>query len=287
MLTGTVPFTASDPMGWVHCHIARQPVPPSQRAKGVPEPVSAIVSKLLAKTAEERYQTAAGLEADLRRCRAERQSLGRIDPFAIGTCDTSDRLLMPEKLYGRDRECQILLDAFDRVVATGEPALVLVSGYSGIGKSSVVNELQKVIVPRGMFISGKFDQYKREIPYTTLAQAFQNLIRQILSKSDAKLGRWREALQEALGSSAQLIINLIPELEIVIGQQPPVPEIPHAEAENRLHTAFRSFLGVFARPEHPLALFLDDLQWVDTATLKLLEVFSTQPEVARARENTR
>jgi PAS domain S-box-containing protein len=280
MLTGTLPFSASDPMGWVHCHIARQPVPPAQRAKDIPETVSAIVLRLLAKSAEERYQTAAGLEADLRRCLAEWESVKRIEAFTLGTHDISDRLLMPEKLYGRDRESQILLDSFNQVVLTGKPILVLVSGYSGIGKSSIVNELHKAIVqPRGIFISGKFDQYKRDIPYATLAHTFQALVRQILGKSDAEVSHWRELLQEALGTNAQLIVNLIPEIELVIGKQPPVPEISPMEAESRFHAVFRSFLGAFARKEHPLALFLDDLQWLDTATLKLLQYFMTQPDV--------
>ena len=195
MLTGTLPFTAADPMEWVHCHIARQPMPPDERVAGIPGPLSAIVMKLLAKTAEDRYQTAAGVEADLRRCLAEWEAQGRIEPFPLGAHDASDRLLIPEKLYGREAEIDTLLAAFDRVVADGTPELVLVSGYSGIGKSSVVNELHKALVPpRGLFAAGKFDQYKRDIPYATLAQAFQSLVRQILGKSDAELSRWRDAL---------------------------------------------------------------------------------------------
>src|SRR6202050_4326569 len=279
MLTGTLPFSATDPLGWVHCHIARQPIPPSERA-AVPEALSAISMKLLAKNAEERYQTAAGLEADLRRCLTEFQSHGRIDSFALGAHDSSDRLLIPEKLYGREREVDALLAAFDRVVAQGNPELVLVSGYSGVGKSSVVNELHKALVPpRGLFAAGKFDQYKRDIPYATLAQAFQTLIRQILVKSEAEVGQWRHALQEALGANGQLIINLIPELEFIVGKQPPVPDLPPRDAQNRFQMVFRRFLGAFARPEHPLALFLDDLQWLDAATLDLLEHLATNPEV--------
>src|SRR5262245_33621221 len=189
MLTGGLPFTAADPMEWVHCHIARQPVPPAERLKSVPGSVSAIIMKLLAKTAEERYQTAAGVESDLRRCLAEWESRGRIDEFPLGEHDTPDRLMIPEKLYGRAREIETLLASFDRIVAGGRPELVLVSGYSGIGKSSVVNELHKPLVPpRGMFASGKFDQYKRDIPYATLAQAFQSLIRPLLGKNEAELG---------------------------------------------------------------------------------------------------
>src|SRR6202165_56323 len=265
MLTGALPFAAADPLEWVHCHIARQPTLPGERAT-VSEPLSAITMKLLAKNAEERYQTASGLEADLRRCLAEWQSHGRIDPFPLGAHDSSGRLLIPEKLYGREREIDALLAAFDRVVAQGTPELVLVSGYSGVGKSSVVNELHKALVPpRGLFASGKFDQYQRDIPYATLAQAFQTLVRQILVKSEAEVSRWRHALQEALGSNGQLIINLIPELEFLIGKQPPVPDLPPQDAQNRFQLVFRRFLGAFARPEHPLALFLDDLQWMDAA----------------------
>jgi predicted ATPase/signal transduction histidine kinase/ActR/RegA family two-component response regulator len=280
MLTGTLPFTACDPMEWVHCHIARQPVQPSERSRGVPAPVSAIILKLLAKTAEERYQTAAGVEADLRRCLGEWEAGRDIDAFTLGMHDTSDRLLMPEKLYGRDQERAALIGAFDRVVATGTPVLVLVSGYSGIGKSSVVHELHKAIVlPRGIFLSGKFDQYRRDIPYATLAQAFRTFIHQILSESEVQVERWRNAIRESVGPNGQLIVSLIPELEFVIGKQPPVAPLPATEAESRFHLVFRSFLGVFARKEHPLALFLDDLQWLDAATLKLLEHLVTHPDV--------
>src|SRR6202790_4695869 len=220
MLTGQLPFVAADPMEWVHCHIARQPVPPNEQFAGVPEPLSAIVMRLLAKTAEERYQTAAGVEADLRRCLAEWEAAGRIGPFPLGAHDASDRLLIPEKLYGREREINALLASFDRVVTNGTPELVLVSGYSGIGKSSVVHELHKVLVPpRGLFASGKFDQYKRDIPYATLPQAVRSLVPPSLGQRDAELGRWRAALREALGPSGQLIVNLVPEIELVIGRQ--------------------------------------------------------------------
>ena len=278
MLTGSLPFAATDPMEWVHCHIARQPVPPSQRVEGVPPAISAIVMKLLAKTAEERYQTAIGVEYDLRRCLDAEP--GSIAPFPLGTHDISDQLRIPEKLYGRAHEIDTLLASFDRVVASGTPELVLVSGYSGIGKSSVVNELHKVLVPpRGLFASGKFDQYKRDIPYATLAQAFQSLIRPLLGKSEAELRNWRDALREALGPNGLLMVDLVPELKLVIGEQLPVPELPPQDAQRRFQLVFRRFIGVFARPEHPLALFLDDLQWLDAATLDLLEDLLTRPDV--------
>ena len=280
MLTGRLPFTASDPMEWVHCHIARQPAPPSERLKNVPGSVSAIIMKLLAKTAEERYQTAVGAESDLRRCLAEWETQRRIDEFALGEHDTPDRLLIPEKLYGRESEIEALVAAFDRVVAGARPELVLVSGYSGIGKSSVVNELHKVLVPpRGLFASGKFDQYKRDIPYATLAQAFQGLLRPLLSKSEAELSKWRDTLREALDPNGQLIVDLVPELKLIIGEQPPVPEVPPQDAQRRFQLVLRRFISVFARPEHPLALFLDDLQWLDAATLDLLEDLLTRTDV--------
>src|SRR5438094_2036232 len=280
MLTGSLPFTASDPMELVHCHIARQPIPPCERLKSIPGPVSAIIMKLLAKTAEQRYQTASGAASDLRRCLAEWEREHRIGEFPLGEHDTPDRLLIPEKLYGREREIGTLLASFDRVLASGTPELVLVSGYSGIGKSSVVNELHKVLVPpRGLFASGKFDQYKRDIPYATLAQAFQNLIRPLVSKSEAELDSWRHALREALGPNGLLIVDLVPDLKLIIGEQPPVPDLPPQDAQSRFQLVFRRFISVFARAEHPLALFLDDLQWLDAATLALLEHLVTHSEV--------
>jgi len=184
---------------------------------------------LLAKTAEERYQTASGAASDLRRCLAEWETHHRIDEFPLGEQDTPDRLLIPEKLYGRESEINALLAAFDRVVAGERPELVLVSGYSGIGKSSVVNELHKPLVPpRGLFASGKFDQFKRDIPYATLAQAFQSLLRPLLTKSGAELGKWRDVLREALDPNGQLIVDLAPELRPIISEQPPVPEVPES-----------------------------------------------------------
>ena len=279
MLTGSLPFTAQDPLEWVHCHIARAPTPPRQRLETIPAPISRLVMKLLAKEAGERYQTAAGVEHDLRHCLAE-WARGSLADFALGENDVPDRLLIPEKLYGREREVETLLASFDRTVKSGTPEFVLVSGYSGVGKSSVVNELHKVLVPpRGLFASGKFDQYKRDIPYATVAQAFQGLVRQILSKSEAELQGWRDALREALGPNGLLIVDLIPELELVTGEQPPVADLSPQDAKRRFQAVLRRFIGVFARPEHPLALFLDDLQWLDAATLDLLEGILAQSDI--------
>jgi serine/threonine protein kinase len=279
LLTGSLPFAASDPMEWVHCHIARKPVPPGSRLETVPSAISAIVIKLLAKTAEDRYQTAAGVERDLGRCLAE-WTRGSLGDFPLGQDDAPDRLLIPEKLYGREREVETLLAAFDRIVNSGAPELVLVSGYSGIGKSSVVNELHPVLVPpRGLFASGKFDQYNRDIPYATLVQAFHSLVRPLLSKSDTELSGWRDALMDALGANGRLMTNLIPELKLIIGEQQPVSELPPEDAQRRFQRVVQAFIGVFARPEHPLALFLDDLQWLDAATLDLIEDVLTRSDL--------
>ncbi|MGO8975290.1 MAG: ATP-binding protein, partial [Steroidobacteraceae bacterium] len=280
MLTGSLPFTAPDPMEWVHCHIARTPAPPQERVGNIPASISRIVMKLVAKTAEERYQTAAGVEHDLRQCRTEWEMRGGIEDFPLAAHDVPAGLLIPEKLYGRSREVAALLNSFHRVVTTGTPELVLVSGYSGIGKSSVVNELHKVLVPsRGLFASGKFDQYKRDIPYATVAQAFRSLVRQILSRSEAELQGWRDRFRGALGPNGLLIVDLIPELELVIGKQPPVPDLSVQDAQRRFQTVLRRFIAVFARPQHPLVLFLDDLQWLDAATLDLLEDLLAQRDV--------
>ncbi|MBB5402569.1 trifunctional serine/threonine-protein kinase/ATP-binding protein/sensor histidine kinase [Paraburkholderia youngii] len=280
MVTGSLPFTATDSMEWVHCHIARKPVPPSERLRTVPAMVCRIVMKLLAKTAEERYQTTCGVERDLRRCLAEWEALGYIDDFAPGQHDTPDRLLIPEKLYGRASEVETLLASFDRIVSSGAPELVLVSGYSGIGKSAVVNELHRVLVPpRGLFAAGKFDQYKRDIPYVTLAQAFQGLVRPLLGKRDAELAGWRDAFVEALGPNARLMVDVVPELKLIIGEPPPVPELEPQQAQRRFQLVFQRFIGVFARADHPLALFLDDLQWLDAATLDLLEDLLTRSDL--------
>src|SRR5580693_4264141 len=280
MLTGRLPFIASDPMDWVHCHIARQPAPPDGQSMGIPRTLSAIIMKLLAKTAEYRYQTAVGLERDLRRCLDEWETQHHIDEFPPGEHDIPDRLLIPEKLYGREREFDAMLAAFDRVMTQDRPELVLVSGYSGVGKSSVVNELHKVIVPpRGLFAAGKFDQYKRDIPYATLAQAFESLLSPLLTKSESELSKWREALREAVYPNGQLIVDLVPELKFMIGEQPPIPEVSPRDAQARFQQVFARFISVFARHEHPLALFLDDLQWLDAATLDLIADLLTRSDV--------
>jgi len=279
-LTGSLPFNATDPMEWIHCHIARSPPAPSERIPSLPPVVSAIVQKLLAKPAEERYQTAAALEHDLRRCLDRWQAHQRIDDFPLGEHDVPDRLLVLETPHGREREIATLLASFHRVATIGVSELVLVSGYSGIGKSTVVHELHKSLVPsHGLFAAGKFERYKRDIPYATLAQAFQALVRMLLAKSESELAPWREAIREALGPNGVLLCDLVPDLRHIVGDSSPVPPLPLQDAQARVHLVMRRFIGVFARPEHPLVLFLDDLQWVDAATLEMLADILAQGDI--------
>jgi predicted ATPase/signal transduction histidine kinase/DNA-binding NarL/FixJ family response regulator len=279
MLTGRLPFAAADPLEWVHCHIARQPPSPQELVPTISEPLAAIVLKLLAKQPDDRYQSARGLRVDLERCRAQWQSLERMQVFPLGEQDRSDRFMIPQKLYGRADEVAALLRAFEQVVVTGQHALMLVSGYSGIGKSSLVRELHQPIVrERGYFISGKFDQYQRDVPYATIAQAFRELIGQILAENDERIQRWKVALEQALGANGQLIVDIIPQLELIIGPQPAAPELPPADAQRRFHWVFQKFIGVFTTEARSLALFLDDLQWADLASLALIAFLLSHPD---------
>ncbi|MFP3562781.1 AAA family ATPase [Paraburkholderia sp. SIMBA_030] len=280
MLTGGFPYRANSPIEWIHCHIARPPIPLNEFASDVPPQLAAIVMRLLAKTAEDRYQTAQGLESDLRRCLDAWEQNGRIDPFPLGAHDAPEHLCIPERLYGREAQTSALNAAFDRVVQQGKAEFVLVSGYSGIGKSSLVNELKKKLGPsHGHFAAGKFEQYKRDIPYTTLGQAFQSLARQILDRGETEVAHWRERLSEAVGPNGQLIVNLIPEVEKIIGPQPAVPELPAQDAQIRFHGVFGRFIGAFTYADHPLVLFLDDLQWLDAGTICLLENILATPKL--------
>ncbi|MEG4852208.1 AAA family ATPase [Microcoleus sp. B5-D4] len=272
MLTGSLPFAATDPMELIHCHLAKQPVPPIQLNPEIPQAISDITLKLLAKTAEERYQTAEGLKADLENCLTQLQEFGTISPFIVGSKDLSGQLLIPQKLYGREEEVAVLMEAFERT-SLGTAEMMLVSGYSGIGKSCLVNEVHKpVAAKRGYFIAGKFDQFKRNIPYASLIQAFQSLLRQLLTEDSEKIAVWKEKILTALSQNGSLIINVIPELELIVGHQPEVPQLSSYESQNRFNRVFQQFFKVFCQPEHPLVLFLDDLQWADSASLKLIQL---------------
>ena len=286
MLTGQLPFMSNDPLEIVYSHIASQAIVPHQINSEIPPAISQIVMKLIAKNAEQRYQSAGGLLADLENCLHQLETTGKIVDFTPGNLDILSQLLIPQKLYGRETQVSQLLAAFERVAnpceeisSPSQIELILVSGYAGIGKSAVVSEIQKPITrQRGYFISGKFDQFKRNIPYASLIQAFQSLIQQLLAENSKKIQDWQHQLLAALGNAGQVIIDVIPELELVIGKQPPVPELAPTEAQNRFNRLFKEFIHVFAQKEHPLVIFLDDLQWSDSATLKLMELLATDPD---------
>ncbi len=276
MLTGQLPFQGKDPLEWVHCHIAKSPLSPTKLNSDIPPMLCEIIMKLLSKVAEYRYQSALGLQFDLELCLKQLQTTGQIQSFILGEQDISDRFQIPQKLYGREQEIAKLLQAFERVVSQGKPEIVFVSGYAGVGKSSIVKEIHKPIVrERGAFICGKFDQYKRDIPYSTIVQAFQTLARQILTEPEDKLATWKKRIQAALGNNGRLITDVIPEVELIVGEQPSIPELGPAESQNRFNLVFENFINVFAQKEHPLTVFLDDMQWADSATLNLIQTVIT------------
>jgi predicted ATPase/signal transduction histidine kinase len=272
LLARQLPFQTDDPIELVHCHLAKQPIPVHHLNKSVPLVLSEIVSKLMAKNAENRYQSAIGLKFDLETCLHQWKETGKIACFKLGTRDLCDRFIIPEKLYGRESEVFSLLEAFERVSA-GSAEMMLVAGFSGIGKTAVVNEVHKPIVrQRAYFIKGKFDQFQRNLPFSAFVQAFRDLMGQLLSETDAKLEQWKLEILAALGDSAQAIVEVIPELERIIGQQPPVPEISGSAAQNRFNMLFEKFIQVFTTKKHSLVIFLDDLQWADSASLKLIQL---------------
>ncbi|MFN6562649.1 MAG: protein kinase domain-containing protein [Nostoc sp. ChiSLP01] len=316
LLTWQLPFTTIDPMELVYCHIAKQPPTVSQINPSIPVMLSLIIHKLMAKNAEDRYQSTQGLKHDVEECHKQWQQTGKITRFELGVRDICDRFLIPEKLYGRQAEVEKLLAAFERIsthnvgssewgvgkefsLLTTHPfgvrqslmeetpktalahhslpvsrsELILVAGYSGIGKTAVVNEVHKPIVrQRGYFIKGKFDQFQRDIPLSALVQAFRDLIGQILLETDAQIQNWKTKIISAMGEQSQVIIDVIPELELIIGKQPEVTELSGSAAENRFNLLLQRFIQVFTTKEHPLAIFLDDLQWADAASLKLIQL---------------
>ncbi|GET40563.1 trifunctional serine/threonine-protein kinase/ATP-binding protein/sensor histidine kinase [Microseira wollei] len=283
MIAGELPFKSTDPLELIHCHIAKTPAAPHEIVPEIPLAISKIVMKLLAKTAEERYESAWGLKADLETCLTQLQTTGKIENFPIGQLDYASQLNVPQKLYGRQQEVATLMAAFDRVAGGGtkqsQTELLLVSGYSGIGKTSIIKEIHKPIVrQRGYFIAGKFDQFKRNIPYASITQAFQSLIGQLLTEPADKLQIWKNKLLEALGQNGQVIIDVIPQVELIIGKQPEIPQLPPTETQNRFNLVFKQFIHVFTQKQHPLVIFLDDLQWADSATLKLMQLLMTDPE---------
>ncbi|MBE9007290.1 AAA family ATPase [Fortiea sp. LEGE XX443] len=272
LLTGKLPFCCQDAMELVYCHLAKMPPKVESLNPEIPSMVSDIISKLMAKNAEDRYQSALGLKYDLEMCQRQWQKTGTVKDFRLGVRDICDRFQIPEKLYGRQTEVKTLLAAFERV-AKGNTEMMLVAGFSGIGKTAVVKEVHKPIVrQRGYFIQGKYDQFQRNIPFSAFVQAFRDLIEQLLSESDTQLQHWQSQIMQALGENAQVIIDVIPELEKIIGQQPPVPELSGNAAQNRFDLLLHRFIKVFTTKDHPLVIFLDDLQWADSASLKLIKL---------------
>ncbi len=305
MLNGKLPFETTDPMELVHCHITK--TPPTSDSQ-IPTVLVGILLKLMAKNAEDRYQSALGLKYDLEECLRQWQEKRKIEAFELGFRDISDRFLIPEKLYGRETEVAALLDAFERVAhppqtphltksgassdcplpkgdgrgitpGGGRAEIMLVAGFSGIGKTVVVNEVHKPIVrQRGYFIKGKFDQFQRNIPFSALVQAFRDLMEQLWHESDVQLEQWKVKILKAVGESGQVIIDVIPELERIIGQQPSVPELSGSAAQNRFNLLFQKFIQIFATENHPLVIFIDDLQWADLASLKLMQLLMSNSE---------
>ena len=288
LLTQRLPFETTDPMELVHCHIAQPPIPSHEIDPEIPSAVSKIVMKLLAKTAEERYQSAWGIHSDLVICLMQLEATGEIEDIVPGENDVSEKFQIPQKLYGREIEIETLLAAFERVAGTSNyiplqdtrrishSEMMLVKGYSGIGKTSLVQEIYKPITrSRGYFISGTFDQFQRDIPYSGIVSAFSYLIQQLLMESEEKLKFWQEELLAAFGTNGQVIIEVIPEVELIVGKQPPVPELRPPESQNRFNLLFENFCQVFTQQEQPLVIFLDDLQWADTASLKLINILMT------------
>ncbi|MFB2968322.1 AAA family ATPase [Aerosakkonema sp. BLCC-F183] len=272
LLTGELPFQWNDPMELVHCHIAKRPKLVNEINPEIPAVLSEIVSKLMAKNAEDRYQSALGLKWDLEQCWQQLQTKGHIEAFPIAQRDLCDRFIVPDQLYGRDREVQSLLEAFERV-SRGATEMMLVAGFSGIGKTAVVNEVHKPIVrQRGYFIKGKFDQFQRNIPFSAFVQAFRYLMGELLTESDVRIQEWKHKILEAFGENGQVLIDVIPELEKIIGPQPPALELSGTAAENRFNLLFQNFIQVFTTADHPLVIFLDDLQWADSASLQLMKV---------------
>ncbi|MEO1431989.1 MAG: AAA family ATPase [Cyanobacteria bacterium J06633_8] len=318
LLTGELPFKSNDAMELIHCHIAKNPLTLKQfhvsylldkkaclnpvldkkphpnpllekkphpnpllnkeRGQEIPSCISDIILKLMAKNAEDRYQSALGLKHDLEKCLYQLTETGKIERFEIAQRDICDRFIIPEKLYGRDNEVEQLLAAFERV-SKKNCELMLVAGFSGIGKTAVINEVHKPIVKqRGYFIKGKFDQFNRNIPLSAFVQAFRGLMAHLLGESDVQLSSWKNQILQALGDNAQVIIDVIPELENIIGKQPVVPELSGIAAQNRFNLFLKKFIQVFSSKEHPLVIFLDDLQWADSVSLNLIKLLMSESE---------
>ncbi len=275
LIMGIPPFETQDHLELIHAHIAKNPTPPHTIDKSIPLSISDIIIKLISKNAEDRYQTCRGLIADLENCLHQWKLFGKIEPFTLAQKDFSGKLQPFQKLYGMEDDIDFLIEEFEEVYK-GKNKLIFIAGYSGIGKTSLVREIHRPIALRkGFFISGKFDQFQKDMPYHALAEALRELVQYFLMESDEQVQSWKIKLLKALGPNAQIVIDLIPELELIIGPQPPIPVFGPAETQNRFNLVFQNFIKVFCEPEHPLVIFLDDLQWADSASLKLIQLLVT------------
>jgi len=279
LMSGQLPFDSKDPMAFVHHHIARVPVSPSEVSSGIPEVLSAIILKLLLKNAEDRYQSAAGVQADLERCLQRLKPDDTIADFPLGEADYASRLIFPQKLYGRESERKELENAYESV-CQDTSSIVFVGGYSGIGKTALVEEIQRPVSEKGgYFIEGKFDQLVTT-PYAGISQGLDLFVSQLLTQTETRLAAWRSKILEAVGPNGRVLTDVIPSLKLVIGPQPAVPDLSAQEAQNRFNYVFQRFFGAIARSEHPICFFLDDLQWVDPGSLGLLKALFTSPDLA-------
>lgn len=283
MLTGKCPFIGSDAMEMVHSHLAKTPKSVNEVNPDIPKAVSDIIMKLLAKTAEERFQSAWGVREDLQACldiiNDPQKEIQDLESFQIAQNDFSDQFQIPQKLYGRDNEIEALMSSFDKV-SSGSVQLLLVTGYSGVGKSSLVHEVHKPITEkRGHFIEGKFDQYQRNVPYYAIIRAFETFTSLVLAEPEVRLQEWKRKILEAVGQIGRVLTDVIPSLELIIGEQPEVPTLGGQETQNRFNIVFQKFIKAVASEEHPLVIFLDDLQWIDSASLNCLKVMLADPDL--------
>ena len=279
MLTGRVPFQSADAMEVIHAHIASQPPQISLYRQGVPGMLERIIIKLMAKNAEDRYQSARGLMNDLQNCLDAWKQSGSIDEFELCQHDFSGDFQLPQKLYGREKELKLLMEAFGRV-SDGHIETLLVGGYSGTGKSALVHETHRPITAkRGYFIEGKFDQFQRSVPYLAFIQAFTGFISILLTENKTRLEPLRKQIKHIVGDEGKVLTDLIPTLELLIGPQPEIPKLGGLESQNRLNYLFSSFIQAITAAEHPIVIFIDDMQWADSASLSLLNVLMSNKEL--------
>ncbi len=278
LLTGQLPFGADEPMELIYSHIAREPVPIDRLKSEIPAAISQIISKLMSKDPQDRYQNSLGLKYDLDICLAQLEQTDKIELFTLGERDLSDRFTISDKFYGREAEITGLLNSFERI-SNGKAEILLIAGNSGVGKTVLIQEIHKPIVyKRGYFGKGKYDQLQRNIPFSAFSQAFRDLIEQLFCQSDAQLKIWKTQILTAVGENGQILLDLIPELEIIIGKQLPAPEFSSAAAQQRFNLLIQKFIRLFATAAHPLVIFLDDLQWADLASLNLLQLLMQDVE---------